>query len=399
MAFNRAPMGSKEFVFFIAISLSVGAFAIDVMLPALHAIGSEMRPDNANAGQAVIAAFLLGVGGAQLVFGPLSDGYGRKPMFIVGLLLFLLGSVLTAFSENFTALLAARLLQGIGAGGQRVVIFSIVRDRHVGVELARVLSLVMTVLLLEPLLAPLFGQAILLFGSWRWIAAMIVTVGAGLLLWAIPRLKESLPASERRAVSLGALANAYREVLTNRGAIIAMLILALTTGSHLGFLTSSQSIFQQTFSAGLRYTLLLALVSTATSLAALANVKLVRRHGSPALVRWCLQSMVLINLLALAGSMAGTPSLWLFLLVQSCNMFAFGLLLPNLTALAMNPFGQIAGTASSLFGFLAATVGALLAFTIGQFFDGSVRPVLAGYVVLTATSLVLTAWTPRTLPR
>lgn len=384
-------MGGVEFVCFVAISLSVGSFAIDVMLPALHAIGTEMRPGSANAGQAAIAAFLLGVGGAQLVFGPLSDCHGRKPMFIAGLLVFLLGSVLTACAGNFAALLAARLLQGLGAGGQRVVVFSIIRDRHCGVALARVLSLVMTVLLLEPLLAPMFGQAVLLFSSWRWIAATVVAVGSALFLWTLLRLDESLPAAERRPVSVIALGAAYRAVLAHRPAIFAMLVLGLMSGSHLGFLTSSQSIFQQTFGAGLSYTLLLALVSAAMSIAALMNVKLVRRHGSPALVRWCLLSMVLINALALAAGMASAPHLSLFLMIQACNMFAFGLLLPNLTAMALDPFGQIAGTASSLYGFLVATIGALLAFAVGQLFDGTVRPLLAAYVILSAISLLLIA--------
>lgn len=388
-------MGSIEFISYIAISLSVGAFAVDVMLPALHAIGTEMRPDNANAGQAAIASFLLGVGGAQLVFGPLSDRHGRKPVFIAGLLIFLLGSVLTALAGNFTALLAARLLQGIGAGGQRVVAFSIVRDRHCGVALARVLSLVVTVLLLEPLLAPMFGQEVLLFGSWRVIAATVVAVGAALFLWTVLRLDETLPAARRRPMSLVALAAAYRMVLTNRPAIAAILIFGLVMGAHLGFLSSSQGIFQSTFGAGLRYTFLLALVSCAMVLASLINVRLVRRHGSAALIVWCLQGMVLVNALALAASMVSAPLLWLFLMIQSCNMFAFGLLLPNLTAMAIDPFGQIAGTASSLYGFLATTIGALLGFMVGQCFDGTVRPVLAGYVILSAVALVLVAWARR----
>jgi DHA1 family bicyclomycin/chloramphenicol resistance-like MFS transporter len=259
-------------------------------------------------------------------------------------------------------------------------------------ELARVLSLVVTILLLEPLLAPMFGQVVLMFGSWRSIAATVVAAGAALLLWTMLRLDETLPAAARRSVSRASLAAACRVVLANRPAVISMLVLGLVSGAHLGFLTSSQGIFQQTFGAGLRYTLLLALVSGAMSIAALINVRLVRRHGSRALIGCCLQGMVLVNALALGASMAGAIDLPLFMAIQSCNMFAFGLLLPNLTAMAMDPFGQIAGTASSLYGFLVATVGALLAFAVGQFFDGTVRPMLAAYAILSAVALLLIAW-------
>lgn len=383
---NAPRMGANEFIWFVALSLSVGAFAVDAMLPALQAIATDFGLAGTNRAQAAVAAFLLGVGVSQLVFGPLSDRYGRKPLFVGGLVLFIAAGCGAALAPNFATLMAARLLQGIGAGAHRVVVFSIVRDRHAGVELARVLSLAMTVLLVEPLLAPMFGQLLLLAGSWRAIAASIAVAGAALLAWALWRLDETLPQAQRRAVTPVAVLAAYRDVLAQPPAVMAMLTLGLMSGAHIGFLTSSQAIFQTIFQTGLRYTPLLAIVSLAMSVAAFSNVAFMRRFGSAALTGFCLPAMAVLNAGALVAACFDAIGLPAFLLLQACNMFAFGLLIPNLTAIAMQPFGHIAGTASSMYGFMASAVGAVFGFTIGQCFDGTLRPMFAAYVVLSLAS-------------
>lgn len=382
-------MGPTEFILFIAISLSVGAMGTDLMLPALRAMTEDFGLSDANLSQATIIVFLLGVGIPQLLFGPVSDRFGRRPLFLWGLAVFIVGGVLTAFARDFSSLLLARLLQGFGAGAQRVVTFSIIRDHYSGLPMARVMSLIMTGLLLEPLFAPMLGQAVLLVGSWRWIIGVVTLAGSATLVWALLRLEESLPPERRRPISARSVLAAFRMVIVNRTAITSMLAFGLLTGAHLGFLTSAQSIFQQTFDAGLKFTLLLALVSLAMSIAAFTNSRLVRRYGSTRLVRTGLCALVAINALLLLAAHAGIASLSLFLLIQAGNMFAFGLLLPNLTAMSMNPLGQVAGTASSMFGFLSTTLGALLAFVIGQLFDGTVRPMAAGYVLMSGVALLV----------
>lgn len=375
-------MGPVEFVAFVALSLVVGAVAVDLVLPALLPIGHEFGLTGTNPSQAVIAVFLLGVGFPQLVLGPLSDCYGRRPVLIAGLLIFLAGSVLGAVAPDFPTLLAARLLQGIGAGAQRVVTFSIVRDHHSGAQMARVMSLAMSVVLLEPIVAPMLGQLILLMGSWRWLMAAVGLVAACMLVWVVLRLEESVPGGPRGAVPLRAVLADYRTVVRTREAILSMLVCGLVMGAHLGFLSSAQAIFQITFGAGLGFTLLLAAVSLAMSVASLANARLARHIGNAVLIRRTLLGVVGINAAALALAVTRDLPLPLFLVVQACNMFAFGLLLPNLTAMSMNPLGHIAGTASSMYGFVSTTVGAVLGGIIGQCFDGSVRPLFAAYVLL-----------------
>jgi len=382
-------MGGVEFVAFIALSMAVGALAIDLMLPSLRAITDDFGLPNANRSQAVIAVFLLGMGVPQLLFGPVTDCCGRRPVILGGLVVFVLGGLLAALAQDFPALLVARLLQGLGAGAQRVVTVSIVRDRYSGVHMARAMSLAMAVLLLEPIIAPLLGQLILMAASWRWMVGTVAMAGSAMLAWALLRLQESLPPHRRRSISPRSVAAAYKAVVTSRAAFGYMLAFGLVMGAHLGFLGSAQAIFQTTFDAGLRFTLLLALVSLATSMAAFANARLVRRYGSPRLIRVGLTALAAINLLALGPAAAGAVTLPAYVAVQACSMFAFGLLVPNLSAMAMNPLGSIAGTASSMLGFLTATLGALLGFAVGQLFDGTIRPVLAGYVLMSVAALLI----------
>jgi len=388
---DGAHMGRVEFVAFVAVGFALGALGIDSMLPALHAIHEDFGLEGANLSQAVIAAFMLGVGLPQLVFGLLSDRYGRRSVFFGGVLAFVAGSVLSAAAPTFSLLLVARLVQGFGAGAMRVVTYSIVRDRYSGMHMARVMSLAMSILLLEPIVAPMIGQALLIVGSWRWIVAAMAVLGGAVLVWAFLRLDESLPMAHRRSMAPRAVLAAYRIVFATRAAFGGMVAFGLVLGAQMGFLASAQGIFQVTFDAGLRFTLFLAVVSLATATAAFLNAFLVRRFASPALVRAALAALLGVNVVALAMATAGVLTLPLFVVLQSCGMFAFGLVLPNLTAMIISPLGSMAGTASSLFGFVSTVIAALLSFAVGQLFDGTVRPVAGAYMLVSACALVILA--------
>jgi DHA1 family bicyclomycin/chloramphenicol resistance-like MFS transporter len=386
-----ARMGRVEFVAFVAVGFALGALGIDLMLPALHAIHDEFGLQRANLSQAVIAAFMLGVGLPQLLFGLLSDRYGRRSVFFGGVLAFVAGSILSVAAPSFSLLLVARAVQGFGAGAMRVVTFSIVRDRYSGANMARVMSLAMSILLLEPIVAPMIGQALLIVGSWRWIVAATAIAGGAALVWAFLRLDESLPVARRRSISPRAVLAAYRMVFATPAAFGGMVAFGLVMGAHMGFLASAQGIFQVTFDAGLRFTLFLAMVGLATAAAAFLNAFLVRRFASAALVRAALLALLAVNAVALAMATAGALTLPLFLVLQSCSMFAFGLLMPNLTAMIISPLGSIAGTASSLFGFVSTVIAALLGFAIGQLFDGTIRPVACAYILVSACAFVILA--------
>ena len=385
------PRGGKmrfhEFVAFIAACMALNALAIDIMLPALPDLTREFHLDDGNQAQAVIAVYLVGMGVSQLFYGPLSDRFGRRPVLIGGLLLFSLAGLLSAMTASFETLLAARFVQGLGAGAPRVIAVALARDTQAGRQLGRVMSLAMMVFMAVPVLAPSLGQLILLAAPWRWTFGALVVGGGLVLLWAVARLDETLPPDRRRPLSPAAILAGYRMTLGSREALSYMLALGLVLGAQMGFIISAQRIFAEVFDAGRSFGLLFALVASAMALAAFTNSRLVVRFGMRRLAIAGLISLVMLNVTHLAVAWHGGEALWGFLLIQMGSMAMFGFLGANLNTLAIDPLGHIAGTASSAIGVFSTVLGALLGFAVGQSFDGTVVPLTLAYVVLGSSAL------------
>lgn len=398
MPATRTPMGFAEFVGFIAACMALNALAIDVMLPALPLLNADFALADPNHAQAVIPVYLLGMGVSQLFYGPLSDRYGRRPVLIGGLLLFAAAGLVSSMTTSFDALLAARLLQGAGAGAPRVVAVSLARDRYSGAQMGRVMSLAMMVFMAVPILAPSLGQLILLVAPWRWAFGSLVLAGAAVLAWTMLRLEESLPRERRRSISPAAIVDAYRITLTSRMATGYMLALGLVLGAHMGFIISAQQIFVDVFDVGRSFTVLFALVALSISVAAFTNARLVHRFGMRRLILIGLVATVALNIFHLGVIAAGGESLLTFMLLQGGSVFIFGFLASNLNTLAMEPLGHVAGTASSMIGFFTTVVGALIGLGIGQLFNGSVSPLVAAYAVLALLALGVAYYTERPSP-
>lgn len=395
---ERSPMGFAEFVGFIAACMALNALAIDVMLPALPMLYADFSLTDPNQAQAVIGVYLLGVGASQLVYGPLSDRYGRRPVLIGGLIVFAVAGMLSSLTDSFATLLAARLLQGIGAGAPRVIAVSLARDKYSGAQMGKVMSLAMMVFMAVPILAPAMGQLILLVAPWRWAFGALVIAGAAVLTWTLLRLQESLPEEHRRAISPRAIIGAYRITLTTRTSVGYMLALGLVVGGHMSFITSAQQIFVDVFDAGRSFTLLFAAVAIAMAVAAFTNSRLVHRFGMRKLSLVGLMMLVLLNVIHLGLALSGNETLLAFMLLQGGSVFVFGFLASNLNTLAMEPLGHVAGTASSMIGFFSTVAGALIGLLVGHLFNGSVSPLVGAYVVLGSLALVTVFYTERPGP-
>ena len=386
-------MGFLEFVLMIAAMMALGALGIDSMLPNLPAIGDALGVTDENRRQLIITVYLLGFGGAQVIYGPLADRYGRKPVLLTGLALYVGFSLLAALSRSFDMLLVARLLQGIGAAATRAIPVSVVRDRFAGREMARVMSLTSIVFMGAPILAPTLGQMVLVIASWPYVFGVLAVMGAGVLVWALVRLPETLHAEDRLAISASRIFGSFAKAASHRTALCYTLAQTVLFGGILGFINSSQQIFADTFHAAGVFPLVFAIAASFIALASLLNARLVVRVGMRWLAHGALLGFIVVAAAHLAVVLTGHETLVVFAAFQAATMFAFGLTSGNFGAMAMEPMGHIAGVASSFQGFVTMVGASLIGYFIGQHFDGTVVPVEAGYLICGLISLagVLTA--------
>ena len=380
--------GFPEFVALIAMMMALNALAIDSMLPALPAIGEALGVASENSRQWVITAYLLGFGVTQIIYGPLADRYGRKPVLMVGLSLYVVFSVLAAFSPTFELLIAARVGTGVGAAALRVLAVSIVRDRYAGRTMARVMSLSFLVFLGVPILAPTLGQVILSIAPWPWVFCVLAAGGAAVAVWAAIRLPETLHPADRRPLQVGRVTSAFREALTNRQSIGYTLAITAISGALFGFINSSQQIFFDVFHEPQLFTVVFGAVAGGIAVASLLNARLVERLGSRLISHTALLGFITMSGIHAVVALTGHETIWTFAVLQALTMFCFGFIAGNFGSMAMEPMGHIAGTASSAQGFISTTGGATLGFLIGQQFNGSAVPMTLGFVSLGLTSLV-----------
>jgi DHA1 family bicyclomycin/chloramphenicol resistance-like MFS transporter len=392
-ALPRHGMSFRSFVTLTAALMAVNALAIDSMLPALPEMAETLGIMEANHRQWIVTAYLLGFGVAQIVYGTLSDRFGRRPVLLFGLGLYVLASIAAAFSGSFEAMMWARVAQGIGAAATRVLAVSIVRDCYSGRDMARVMSLAMIVFLAVPILAPSIGQAILWVAPWRWIFGVLTIFGASVMLWAAFRLPETLHEEDRKPIEFHSVVAAFRTTLTTRIAVGYMSAMAFVIGGWFGFINSAQQVFVDVFAAPQLFTVIFALIAGFMAVASLVNSRIVVRLGMRRVSHAALLGYIAFTGTHALIALAGHESLWSFTVLQGGAMFCFGLLAPNFGALAMDPLGHVAGTASSVQGFVTTVGGALIGFYIGQHFDGTVVPLTLGFSLcgLVALGIVLVA--------
>ena len=296
-----------EFVTLTALVISLVALSIDIMLPALQQIAGDLGARRTNDAQLVVTALFAGLAAGQMVYGPLSDSIGRKPAIHAGLLLFILGCVISILATDFTVLLAGRVLQGLGAAGPRSVIIALVRDRYQGRSMARIMSLVMAVFIMVPALAPGIGQIILMIAHWRAIFGFLLAVAAIALVWFALRQPETLAPARRVGFSPSRILLAVRETCVNRVAFGYTLASGLIFGAFVGYLNSAQQIFQIQYRLGALFPLYFAALALAIGGASLVNARLVMRHGMRRLSAWALGLLAGLSLafLVLATALAG----------------------------------------------------------------------------------------------
>ncbi|WP_118857349.1 multidrug effflux MFS transporter [Sphingomonas mesophila] len=391
----RGRAGAKEIVALLAGLMALNAFAIDAMIPALPDIGADLGVAEDNRRQLVVVAYMLGFGASQLLWGPLADRFGRKPILAAGVALYTLFAILCGIARSFEPLIAARFAMGASAAVSRVLVVAMVRDLFEGEAMARVMSLTFMVFMVVPVVAPTIGQLILLAGPWRLIFIVLAAYGLAMGLWSWFRLSETLKPEYRRALNLGEIWSAVRATLADRLSLGYTMALTATFGGLTAYIASIQQIVFDAFGRPGAIGLVFAAIAAPMAAASWANSRIVGRFGTRRVGHSGLAAFALVTVVHAAVAMSFDEPLWLFVVLMALAFVAFAFTSSNLSTLAMANMAPIAGTASSVQGVVGTIGGALIGFTIGQAFDGTIRPFLIGLALCGLAALAISAWTER----
>ena len=387
------PLSRPEFITLVAMLIAVVAFAIDAMLPSLPLIAQELTPEDPNRAQLVLAVFILGMGLGTVITGPLSDTLGRKPVITWGLVLYSIGAILAVFATSIEMLLAARLIQGLGAAAPRVVAQAMIRDLYSGRRMAQISSFVMMIFILVPALAPSVGALIASGFGWRGVFGGFVVFAAIGGLWLNLRQPETLASENTRTLKPSALWEAAREVLTNRLVLIYIAVMTLGFALLFALLSSIQHIYGETYGKADSFPFWFLVGGLLSGLGTVFNAVLVMRVGMRRLAMFAFGAQVIISvaLLTITRLHVIGPVLpfEVFFLWQVSVFGMAGLTFGNLNALALEPMGHIAGMASSVVTAIATVASVVIAAPIGLAFNGTPNPLLIGTAVCSALAWAL----------
>lgn len=383
-----------EFVALMAMLAATVAFSVDAMLPALPEIGRELSPDAPNRAQLIVTSFVLGMGLGTFVVGPVSDWLGRKLTIYTGAGLYVAGAGLAWAAPSLELMVAARIIQGIGAAGPRTISIAIVRDLYSGREMARILSIVMLIFTLVPAIAPTLGYGIIAFAGWRGIFAAFVFFSVLTVLWLAVRLPETLPVEARRPVAWSNLRAAMAEMYANPTVRLSTLVQTLCFAMLFTVLASTQQVFDQTYGYGDSFHYWFGGIALVAASASVVNAKLVLKTGMRALIKGMLSVQILLSLTMVAAIVLPLPQsaeFAIYVIWTTSIFFQAGLTIGNLNALAMEPVGHIAGIAASVVSSVATVGSVMIAVPLGLLFDGTPLPIAVGIAICAVVAVALTA--------
>lgn len=389
---TKSGMSAKEFTVLVAALMSIVAISIDALLPALGMIGKDLAITDPNQPQYLISMLFLGEAIGLLVAGPFSDALGRKPILFAGFAIYLTGTLVCYFSSSLEGLMLGRLLQGLGVAGPQIAAMSLVRDMFKGAQMARTMSLVMMIFVLVPAIAPTLGQAVMLFSHWRGIFEMYLCYALILLVWVSLRLKETLPREKRITLTARSFYDGFKEVLTHRATASYTICMGLFFGGFIGYLNSSQQIFQVQFHTGTLFSVYFGVLALVLGFSSLINSRIVEKHGTKTIAFRAIVTVVLASIVFLALHAFVNITLWMFMAYAVVFFFCFGLLFGNINALAMEPMGHVAGIASAVIGSLSSIMSMLIGTLIGQLYNNTLIPITVGFIIVGTLALGIILW-------
>jgi|TARA_B110000259_G_scaffold65773_1_gene77455 DHA1 family bicyclomycin/chloramphenicol resistance-like MFS transporter len=379
-----------EFIVIMAALMSLVSLAIDALLPAMSDIGITIGITDATNNQLLITMIFLGLGFGQLISGPLSDSYGRKPVIYIGFIVFSLASLICIFSTNLEMMIVGRILQGIGLSAPRTISIAMIRDRFSGNYMAKVMSFVVVIFILVPVVAPALGKIMLDAYGWKSIFYSQLLFGFLVMFWLWKRQPETLKPENKRAFEFKLLKEGLKEFLKHKNAVIFTLFSGCITGSFMVYLSASQVIFEQQYNLKEEFPFIFAGLALGIGVATFLNGTFVVKLGMLKLVSIFAIVFTLIPLvyiLLYAGE--ENPSIYVLVAFFGLQFFAIAFLFGNTRALAMEPIGHIAGIGAAINGFVSTIMAVPIATFIGSFINTTALPLFIGFFVCGVLALLL----------
>ncbi len=387
---HNKPTFEFEFVALMASLMSIVALSIDALLPALPDIGNALGVVNSNDNQMLITMIFLGLGFGQLIFGPLSDSFGRKPIVFIGFLIFVAATIVCVSSNSFEVMIAGRILQGIGLASPRTLSIAMIRDSYSGDFMAKILSIVVMVFILVPVIAPSLGQFLLHYYNWKSIFYVNLLFGVIIIVWFWKRQEETLEHTNRIKFTPSLFLDGTKEFWKHKNAVAFTLISGFIMGSFMVYLSTAQQIFQVQYKLADKFPYIFASLAIAVGLATFLNSRYVIRFGMwriayAGTIAFCFISLLYVALFWSRDN----PSIEILITFFALQFFAIGFLFGNLRSLAMQPLGHIAGIGAAINGFISTVMAVPIANYIGSFVSNSVLPLFIGFSVFGILSLLI----------
>ena len=379
-----------EFVVLMAALMSIVALSIDAVLPALPMIGEYLSVADPTENPKLITSIFLGLGFGQLIFGPLSDSFGRKPIVYAGFVLFIIASIICVTTKNFEMMLLGRVLQGVGLACPRTMSIAMIRDSYEGDYMAKIISIVVMVFILVPVIAPTLGQFLMNHYNWQFIFTFNLIFGVLVVFWFWLRQPETLKDKYKIPYRLAIFKTGTLQFFRIRASVIYTLLSGFITGSFMVYLSTSQQIFEKQYGLAEEFPLIFASLAIAVGLATFFNSQLVVKYGMKRIVHLAMWSFIITSLVfILIFNSNDNPSIEVLITFFSIQFFTIGFLFGNLRALAMEPMGHIAGIGSALNGFISTVMAVPIANFIGKYVIDSVTPLFVGFLVCGLISIGL----------
>ncbi len=392
---KKAMPSERELVVMMASLMALNALAIDTMLPAFPDMTSAFGLSDANRVQYVISSYLLGMGLGSLFYGPLSDRFGRKTVMLPTVVCYSLFSLACAFAPSFEILLGLRVGQGLCGAAMGVLVAAVIRDRFEGDAMARRMSLIFMIFMIVPIIAPSLGAVILLIAPWRAIFDLFAFLGIGVAIWVWWRLPETLDPKNVIPIRTDRILAVWKKVTSNRVALAYVMASGMAIGALYGFLNAAEQLFGDAFGAREFFPIGFAIIAIGIACANFTNSRIVERYGARRVSHAAVLIFITMGLLQLIASWLFPASLALFIALLTINMAMIGFIGSNFSSIAMQPFGAMAGAASSFQNTVRTLLGAGIGTAIGQQFDGSVTPIAIGFCCCGMVSLLIVAWGER----